>query len=143
MEPRFNEPLYNEVVGIMNDILQLGLLKCMEKNLDITNHLYNEPIFLVPWYFVRNLGSTVPQFLANCRRLVINSTLFCHLAEPLDGQWGSWTAWTTCSKTCGISGGELLRRTRLCNGPPPMNGGKPCVGEATETARACFTPCKG
>ena len=30
VEPRFNEPLYNEVLGITNDILQPDLLKCME-----------------------------------------------------------------------------------------------------------------
>ena len=35
VQPRFNEPLYNEVLGITNDILQDGLLKCMEYNLDI------------------------------------------------------------------------------------------------------------
>ena len=39
VEPRFNKPLYNEVLGITNDILQPGqsYSKCMEQNLDITN----------------------------------------------------------------------------------------------------------
>ena len=37
----------------------------------------------------------------------------------------------------------MLKRTRLCNQPPPMNGGKTCVGNNTETARSCFTPCPG
>ena len=37
VEPRFNEPLHKEVLGITNYVLQIGLLKCMEKNLDITN----------------------------------------------------------------------------------------------------------
>ena len=31
------EPLNNKVLSITNDILWLGLLKCMEKNFDITN----------------------------------------------------------------------------------------------------------
>ena len=35
MEPLYNEPLYNEVPTIMNDILQP--VKCMEQNPDITN----------------------------------------------------------------------------------------------------------
>ncbi|XP_067053119.1 uncharacterized protein [Acropora muricata] len=60
---------------------------------------------------------------------------------PLDGEWGAWSPWSRCSKTCGLSGGQVLRRTRLCNRPPPMNGGKNCVGNNTETARACFAPC--
>ena len=37
VEPRFNEPLYKEVLAITNDILQPDLLKCMEQNFDITN----------------------------------------------------------------------------------------------------------
>ena len=37
VEPQFNEPVYNEVFGITNDILHPGLLKWMEKNLDTTN----------------------------------------------------------------------------------------------------------
>ena len=40
VEPPFNEPLYNEVLGITNDILQPGhsfIVKCMEQNLDIMN----------------------------------------------------------------------------------------------------------
>ena len=39
MELRFNEPLYNEVLGLTSDILQPGkvILKCMEQNLHITN----------------------------------------------------------------------------------------------------------
>ena len=35
-EPWFNESLYNEVLGIANNILQPGLLKCMKQNLNIT-----------------------------------------------------------------------------------------------------------
>ena len=37
VEPRFNEPLYDKVLGIT------GLVKSMEQNLDITNARYNEP----------------------------------------------------------------------------------------------------
>jgi len=65
------------------------------------------------------------------------------LATPLDGDWSQWGPWTQCSQTCGITGGTILRRSRLCNQPPPMNGGQHCPGNDTETARACFTPCPG
>ena len=71
------------------------------------------------------------------------TSLFCILAGPVDGEWSSWAPWTQCSQTCGISGGTILRRTRLCIQPPPMNGGKNCVGNDTETARSCFAPCPG
>ncbi len=38
-EPRFNEPLHNEVIGIPNNILRPAkvTVKCMEQNLEITN----------------------------------------------------------------------------------------------------------
>ena len=42
MEPRCNEPLYNEVLVITNDV------KYMEKNLDITKPHYSEHILAVP-----------------------------------------------------------------------------------------------
>ena len=52
LEPQFNESPYNQVLGIMNDILQSGLLKCIEKNLDTTHPRYNEPMSLVPSHFI-------------------------------------------------------------------------------------------
>ena len=76
-------------------------------------------------------------------RLQFALCLYCLLAGPLDGEWGAWTPWTQCPQTCGIPGGTVLKRTRLCNRPPPMNGGKQCVGNGTETAKACFAECPG
>nr|XP_058970077.1 uncharacterized protein LOC131796502 [Pocillopora verrucosa] len=60
---------------------------------------------------------------------------------PLDGNWGFWSPWTRCPKTCGISAGSIISRTRVCNNPPPMNGGKQCVGDDRESVRSCFAPC--
>ena len=40
VEPRFNEPLYNELLGLTNDFfISPGkiIVKCMEQNLYITN----------------------------------------------------------------------------------------------------------
>ena len=53
----------------------------------------------------------------------------------VDGGWGQWTSWSSCSKTCesGVS-----TRTRLCNRPRPLPGGQPCYGNATDT-RPCNT----
>ena len=54
-EPRFNEPLYNEVLGIMNDIFQPNNSVMYGKE-----PRYNEPISSVPWHFVKS-KSTVLQ----------------------------------------------------------------------------------
>lgn len=48
----------------------------------------------------------------------------------VNGNWGPWSPWDTCSLTCG---GGLQTRKRLCNDPAPKFGGKECVGDAKDT----------
>jgi len=55
----------------------------------------------------------------------------------LDGNWGSWSSFSSCSKSCGNGG--TMSKTRKCNNPQPSRGGKPCIGPDTETV-ACKTP---
>ena len=50
MEPRYNEPVYNEVFGITNDFLSPVIVKYMEKYLDITKPRYSERFLPVPWF---------------------------------------------------------------------------------------------
>lgn len=54
---------------------------------------------------------------------------------PVDGKYGTWAAWSKCTKTCG-SGTQ--KRNRACNNPAPKYGGKKCVGKSSET-RFCNT----
>lgn len=42
-----------------------------------------------------------------------------------DGNWGSWSKFGSCSRTCGTG---VRYRTRSCNNPHPANGGRSCVG---------------
>ncbi|XP_077861562.1 cell surface hyaluronidase CEMIP2-like [Saccoglossus kowalevskii] len=42
----------------------------------------------------------------------------------VDGNWGMWTAWSECSKTCDGN----RQRTRECDSPSPRNGGLGCAG---------------
>ncbi|NWH44654.1 CO6 protein, partial [Fregata magnificens] len=44
----------------------------------------------------------------------------------VDGRWGCWSEWSSCDASF------KTRRTRECNNPSPMNGGKPCEGEQEE-----------
>ncbi|XP_065055525.1 SCO-spondin-like isoform X2 [Rhopilema esculentum] len=57
--------------------------------------------------------------------------------RPLDGGYGSWSNFGSCSKTCG---GGTKSRSRPCNNPAPLMGGKDCsrLGSATESA-SCNT----
>ena len=103
------------------------------------NNSFCKISFWIGLFCVRNFLFQNSSRLMSCRfwRLCV------FLASPLDGGWSSWSPWETCSKTCGISGGSVLRRNRICNQPPPMNGGASCPGNDTEVTKACFTPCPG
>jgi len=54
---------------------------------------------------------------------------------PIDGGWSSWSAWDSCSVSCG---GGTQSRTRTCNNPTPQYGGANCSGSSSES-QACNT----
>jgi len=58
----------------------------------------------------------------------------------VNGRWGSWSSYSTCTKTCG-SGTQ--KRTRQCDNPPPSNGGSYCVGDDENTRRCNTESCPG
>ena len=43
----------------------------------------------------------------------------------MDGSWSNWGSWGSCSVTCGA--GRKFR-SRKCDNPEPVNGGKECMG---------------
>ena len=57
------------------------------------------------------------------------SFFFKSIIFELDGAWGDWTAWSSCSKTCG-EGTES--RSRNCDSPAAAHGGKECAGKGTD-----------
>ena len=51
--------------------------------------------------------------------------------HPLvDGSWGPWLPWSSCSVTCGPGGVRV--RTRKCDSPRPQGEGDDCVGPQDE-----------
>ncbi|KAK9406511.1 ADAMTS2: ADAM metallopeptidase with thrombospondin type 1 motif 2, partial [Crotalus adamanteus] len=46
-----------------------------------------------------------------------------------DGNWGAWSKFGSCSRTCGTG---LKFRTRQCDNPHPANGGRTCFGPSYE-----------
>ncbi|XP_023287905.1 A disintegrin and metalloproteinase with thrombospondin motifs 9 isoform X2 [Orussus abietinus] len=69
--------------------------------------------------------------------------MWCHRGEcvsrrnlqPVDGQWGAWSRYGECSRSCG---GGVKQKVRECNDPPPKNGGNYCVGDRVRY-RSCGT----
>ncbi|XP_073476043.1 A disintegrin and metalloproteinase with thrombospondin motifs 20 [Aquarana catesbeiana] len=56
-------------------------------------------------------------------------------ARSVDGGWGPWEPYSSCSRTCG---GGIKTSSRSCNQPEPRNGGKYCVGRRLKF-RSCST----
>ncbi|XP_075456208.1 A disintegrin and metalloproteinase with thrombospondin motifs 20 [Ascaphus truei] len=56
-------------------------------------------------------------------------------ARTVDGEWGQWGPYSSCSRTCG---GGIKTTTRDCNEPEPRNEGKYCVGRRMKF-RSCNT----
>ncbi|XP_041047780.1 A disintegrin and metalloproteinase with thrombospondin motifs 9-like isoform X1 [Carcharodon carcharias] len=64
----------------------------------------------------------------------------CIVKDPaetsvVDGTWGPWSPFGSCSRTCG---GGIKNAVRECNKPEPRNGGKYCVGRRMKF-RSCNT----
>lgn len=89
----------------------------------------------------RECTSPVPMYGGmNCigfgvEKRICDTGILC----PIDGNWGPWTLFTTCSAHCGNG---LQMRTRHCSNPPPLNGGGFCPGPPLEE-RECDSgvPC--
>lgn len=54
---------------------------------------------------------------------------------PIHGRYSQWSYWDWCSRACG---GGTQKRFRSCTNPPPKNGGRNCIGLASES-RSCNT----
>lgn len=66
-----------------------------------------------------------------------------HTSRPVsfskvDGRWGKWGPFGTCSRSCG--GGVQLSK-RECDNPVPVNGGKYCQGVRVKYRSCNLIPC--
>ncbi|NXU50379.1 HMCN1 protein, partial [Turnix velox] len=57
---------------------------------------------------------------------------------PVHGNWGPWSSWGTCSRTC--NGGQS-RRYRTCDNPRPASGGRACAGADMQIQRCSTELC--
>lgn len=57
---------------------------------------------------------------------------------PTNGNWTDWSAWKSCSKSCGIG---ITSRFRTCSNPAPRNGGKICEGMNLDLKYCNLNPC--
>ncbi|KAM4677962.1 LOW QUALITY PROTEIN: SCO-spondin-like [Discoglossus pictus] len=82
----------------------------------------------VPWEYALP-GATVSGQCQNCTcssgRLLCTPDPACRL----DGDWGPWGVWTSCSQNCGKG---TQARFRECDSPSPQNGGHDCLGDGQQ-----------
>ncbi|XP_074627228.1 uncharacterized protein LOC141885237 isoform X4 [Acropora palmata] len=57
---------------------------------------------------------------------------------PSDGNWGEWSSWSACTKSCGFG---VRMRVRSCDSPSPSGDGRDCVGENTQTVNCKAGDC--
>nr|UTK45904.1 sushi, HYR, ephrin receptor-like, and EGF domain-containing protein [Crepidula fornicata] len=83
----------------------------------------------------RECNNPAPQYGGdNCTESHVQ-TAVCTGSCPVDGGWGAWQPYSSCSASC--EGGEKVRH-RTCDNPLPLNNGSNCSGPSTEKD-ACNT----
>ncbi|NXX11830.1 ATS7 metalloproteinase, partial [Podargus strigoides] len=61
-----------------------------------------------------------------------------HRPEAIDGGWGAWSSWATCSRSCGAG---VQSAERQCSSPTPKYGGRYCLGERKRFRICNVRPC--
>ena len=57
-----------------------------------------------------------------------------------NGGWGVWSGWKSCTVTCGNG---IQSRSRSCNNPAPLYGGRQCVGSSGDSKTCNNKNCPG
>ena len=70
-----------------------------------------------------------------------SDSIFFYFSEPINGGFGPWSNWSSCSQDC--KPGSIKLRTRMCDDPKPLYGGLDCAGEKTEYRNCSVNECRG
>ncbi|XP_069105032.1 SCO-spondin-like [Argopecten irradians] len=93
-------------------------------------------------YRTRSCTNPAPQYGgAACPSSDTSSTTCNTFPCPINGVWGSWGSYSSCTLTCkdyGTSQTGTKTRTRSCDNPPPQYNGANCPNSDTDVA-TCTT----
>ena len=65
-------------------------------------------------------------------------TFGAYVSLSVDGSWGAWNTWGACSVSCDQG---TRHRSRVCDDPAPLYGGKTCAGSDSETGNCQIKEC--
>ncbi|XP_050410184.1 coadhesin [Patella vulgata] len=68
----------------------------------------------------------------------IRRSQICSRCFAVDGNWGTWSEFSTCCSVCGV---VEQKRSRVCDNPPPEFGGADCPGDPGETKSCNSNAC--
>ncbi|VDI81772.1 Hypothetical predicted protein, partial [Mytilus galloprovincialis] len=87
----------------------------------------------------RQCDSPAPQHNGQSCSGSVDDTKTCtKVACPVNGNWGTWASWDSCSVTC-ASGTQ--NRQRQCDQPAPQHNGQDCGGSNTDTKSCTQIAC--
>ena len=66
------------------------------------------------------------------------SKVYSSVPIIVNGAWTSWSAWASCSTTCGTG---QQQKTRSCTNPSPAYGGSGCPGVTSDTQSCMIKNC--
>ena len=79
--------------------------------------------------------------IGNSSKINLDDSIFTIITFlPVDGVWGNWGAFTTCTQLCG---GGTKTRSRNCDNPAPAFGGATCAGSANDQQKCNEDKCPG
>ena len=66
--------------------------------------------------------------------------IYIYSTVSVDGHWGGWSEWSTCSESCGFG---VQNRSRACDSPKADNGGEICSSDGSSDTETLMCYEKG
>ncbi|XP_062518538.1 uncharacterized protein LOC134193719 [Corticium candelabrum] len=139
----------NVSINVGDDMLDLGLIddgtKCGDNMICISHvctDISSQNISDCPRGSNRQIcsgnGVCNNRNKCSCNNGYLPPTCASKATVAIDGQWGSWSRWSSCSHSCD---GGVRSRSRFCDNPSPSSGGQSCSGSRTSRESCNIIAC--
>ena len=136
--------VYDSIIYYHTPFLQMWKAPCNDPNISCYDNCFTRLPQPLSIYFPR-IGEAPTICIKRCHKegkcCNRDDGWYCDANRcigPVHGSWSAFGPFTSCSVICG---GEIQTRSRLCNSPAAMNGGRPCIGTENESRACNLNPC--